>query len=134
MIAAGRAEYVLCLQSDATELFVDAVAMGAEADSDPQFEGPYGPTIPSLYAQAAYRYFHEYGVTEKDLADVAVANQRWGVHHPHAAKARLGEIDREKVLASPYVATPLRRWMCSTWGGGTGGALVVTSPDEAKTA
>lgn len=132
MIAAGRAEYVLCLQSDATELFVDAVAMGAEADSDPQFEVPYGPTIPSLYAQAACRYVHEFGLTEADLADVAVANQRWGAHHPHAAKAKHGEIDREKVLSSPYVATPLRRWMCSTWGGGTGGALVVTSPERAR--
>jgi acetyl-CoA acetyltransferase len=132
MIAAGRADYVLCLQSDATELFVDAVAMGAEADADPQFEIPYGPTIPSLYAQAARRYFHEFGLTEEDLADVAIANQRWGVHHPHAAKARFGEIDRAKVMASPYVASPLRRWMCSTWGGGTGGALVVTSPENAR--
>lgn len=134
MIAAGQAEYVLCLQSDATELFVDAVAMGAEADADPQYEVVYGPTIPSLYAQAACRYFHEYGITEEDLADVAIANQRWGMHHPHAAKARFGEIDRAKVLASPYVSTPLRRWMCSTWGGGTGGALVVTSPEKARAA
>jgi acetyl-CoA acetyltransferase len=134
MIAAGQAEYVLCLQSDATELFVDAVAMGAEADADPQFEVPYGPIIPALYGQAACRYLHEFGLTEADLAEVAVANQRWGVHHPHAAKARFGEIDRETVLASPYVATPLRRWMCSTWGGGTGGALVVTSPERAKAA
>jgi acetyl-CoA acetyltransferase len=132
MIAAGTAEYVLCLQSDATQLFVDAVAMGAEADADPQFEVPYGPTIPALYAQAARRYFHEFGLTEGDLADVAVANQRWGAHHPHAAKAKHGEIDRAKVLASPYVATPLRRWMCSTWGGGTGGALIVTSPERAR--
>ncbi|CAL8480183.1 thiolase family protein [Caballeronia sp. S22] len=134
MIAAGRAEYVLCLQSDATELFVDAVAMGAEADADPQFEIPYGPTIPALYAQAACRYFHEFGITEDDLADVVIANQRWGRHHPHAAKAKFGEIDRAKVLSSPYVASPLRRWMCSTWGGGTGGALVVTSPDNVKDA
>ncbi|MET7511824.1 thiolase family protein [Streptomyces albidoflavus] len=132
MIAAGAAEYVLCLQSDATQLFVDAVAMGAEADADPQFEVPYGPTIPALYAQAAHRYFHEFGLTEADLADVAVANQRWGAGHPHAAKRKHGEIDRAKVLASPYVATPLRRWMCSTWGGGTGGALVVTSPEKAR--
>lgn len=134
MIAAGRADYVLCLQSDATELFVDAVAMGAEADADPQFEIPYGPTIPALYAQAACRYFHEFGLGEEDLADVAIANQRWGVHHPHAAKRRFGEVDRAKVLVSPHVATPLRRWMCSTWGGGTGGALVVTSVDRARTA
>ncbi|MYV97803.1 thiolase family protein [Streptomyces sp. SID3343] len=132
MIAAGAAEYVLCLQSDATQLFVDAVAMGAEADADPQYEVPYGPTIPALYAQAAHRYFHEFGLTEKDLADVAVANQRWGAHHPHAAKRKHGEIDRATVMASPYVATPLRRWMCSTWGGGTGGALIVTSPEKAR--
>lgn len=132
MIVAGQADYVLCLQSDATELFVDAVAMGAEADADPQFEIPYGPTIPALYAQAACRYFHEFGLGEEDLADVAIANQRWGMHHPHAAKGRHGEVDRAKVLGSPYVATPLRRWMCSTWGGGTGGALVLTSPERAK--
>lgn len=132
MIAAGRADYVLCLQSDATELFVDAVAMGAEADADPQFEIPYGPIIPALYGIAAQRYFHEFGITEADLAEVAIANQRWGVRHPHAAKARFGEVDRETVLASPYVATPLRRWMCSTWGGGTGGALVVTSMEKAR--
>jgi acetyl-CoA acetyltransferase len=122
------------MQADATELFVDAVAMGAESDADPQFEVPYGPTIPSLYAQAACRYFHDFGITEEDLADVAIANQRWGARHPHAAKAKFGEIDRAKVLASPYVSTPLRRWMCSTWGGGTGGALVVTSVENAKAA
>lgn len=134
MIAAGRADYVLCLQSDATELFVDAVAMGAEADADPQFELPYGPTIPSLYAQAACRYLHEFGITESDLADVVIANQRWAAQHPHAAKRRFGEVVREQVLASPYVSSPLRRWMCSTWGGGTGGALVVTSVEKAKAA
>lgn len=134
MIAAGRAEYVLCLQSDATELFVDAVAMGAEADADPQFEIPYGPTIPSLYAQAARRYLHEFGLTETDLADVAIANQRWGAGHPRATKRKYGEIDRETVLTSPYIATPLRLWMCSRWGGGTGGALVVTSPERAREA
>jgi acetyl-CoA acetyltransferase len=132
MIAAGKAEYVVCLQSDATELFVDAVAMGAEADADPQFEVPYGPTIPSLYGQAATRYLHEYGLREEDLADVVIANQRWAVKHPHAAKARFGEVDRAKIMASPYVASPLRRWMCSTWGGGTGGALVVTSVANAR--
>ncbi|ALJ22165.1 thiolase family protein [Microbacterium sp. No. 7] len=132
MIAAGKAEYVLCVQSDATELFVDALAMGASADADPQFEVPYGPTIPTLYGMAAHRYLHEYDLTEADLADVAVANQRWGAYHPHAVKARYGEIDRETVLASPYIASPLRLWMCSRWGGGTGGAVVVTSVENAR--
>ncbi|MBZ0325616.1 MAG: thiolase family protein [Alphaproteobacteria bacterium] len=133
-IATGRADYVLCVQSDATSLFIDTVAVGAATDADPQYEYPFGPIIPALYGQSARRYFHEFGLTENDLADIAVSHQKWGAHHPHAAKAKFGEVDREKVLASPYVATPLRRWMCSTWGGGTAGAFVVTSVENAKKA
>ncbi|MFT3660480.1 MAG: thiolase family protein [Gordonia sp. (in: high G+C Gram-positive bacteria)] len=132
MIRAGRAEYVVCLQSDATELFVDALAMGAQADADPQYEVPYGPTIPALYGQAASRYLHEFGLAEADLAQVPIANQKWGVRHPRAVKARFGEIDVEQVLASPYVASPLRLWMCSRWAGGTAGAVVLTAPDNVR--
>jgi len=131
-IATGQADYVLCLQSDATALFIDTVAVGAATDADPQFEYPFGPIIPALYGQVACRYMHEYGVTEDDFADIAVTQQDWGRHHPHAAKAKFGEIDRDTVLSSPYVATPLRRWMCSTWGGGTAGAFIVTSVEKAK--
>ncbi|MDP3909531.1 MAG: thiolase family protein [Gemmatimonadales bacterium] len=131
-IATGLAEYVLCVQSDATPLFIDTVAVGAATDADPQFEYPYGPTIPALYAQIACRYMHEFGVTEEDFARVAVQHQAWGVHHPKAAKRRFGPITVETVLASPYVATPLRRWMCATWGpGGTAGAFIVTSAARA---
>ncbi|MDP6345460.1 MAG: thiolase family protein, partial [Alphaproteobacteria bacterium] len=133
-IAAGMADYVLCLQSDATALFIDTVAVGAATDADPQFEYPFGPIIPALYGQVARRYMHEYDLSEEDFADVAVAQQEWGRRHPHAAKARFGAIDRADVLASPYVATPLRRWMCSTWGGGTAGAFIVTSVENARQA
>ena len=132
-VTTGLVDYVLCLQSDATPLFIDTTAVGAAMDADPQFEYPYGPLIPALYAQAACRYMHEYGVGEAQLARVAVAHQEWAVHHPWAAKRKKGRITVETVLASPYVATPLRLWDCATWGpGGTAGAFVVTTAERAE--
>jgi len=131
-VEAGLADYVLCLQADAIPLFVDAVAMGASLDTCPQFEYPYGATIPSVYAQLACRYMHEFGVTERDFAEVAILHQEWAVHHPYAAKRKFGLIDVDTVMTSPYVAWPLRRFMCATWGpGGTAGAFVVTSAKRA---
>ena len=132
-VVSGVAEYVLCVQSDATPLFIDTTAVGAASDADPQFEYPYGPLIPALYAQAACRYMHEYGITPAQMARVAVAHQDWAVHHPHAAKRAKGRITVETVLASPYVATPFRLWDCATWGpGGTAGAFVVTTAERAR--
>ena len=122
-IAAGVADYVLCVQSDAVELFIDATAVGAATDACPQFEFPYGPTIPTIYAQLACRYMHEFGVTEEDFAEVAVQRQEWAVHHPKAAKRKHGLITVEDVMRSPYISTPLRRWMCATWGPGAPPAL-----------
>lgn len=134
-IASGVADYVLCVQSDAVELFIDATAVGAATDACPQFEFPYGPTIPTIYAQLACRYMHEFGVTEEDFAEVAVQRQEWAVHHPKAAKRRHGLITVDDVMRSPYISSPLRRWMCATWGpGGTAGAFVVTSVERARQA
>lgn len=135
LLKAGRADHILCLEADASPLFVDAVAIGAEVDADPQFERPHGPTIPSLYAQSACRYMHEFGVSEADFAEVAVQHQEWGRQHPKAAKRKYGSISVEQVLESPYVASPLRRWMCATWGpGGTAGAFVLTHAERARDA
>jgi len=132
-IETGDAEYVLCVQSDATPLFIDTVAVGVATDACPQFEFPYGPLIPTLYGQVASRYMHEFGVTEEDFAEVAVQHQDWGHRHPHAAKRKYGKIDLETVMSSPYISTPLRRWMCATWGpGGTAGAFIVTTAENAQ--
>ncbi len=134
-IAAGVADYVLCVQADAVQLFIDATAVGAATDACPQFEFPYGPTIPTIYAQLACRYMHEFGVTEEDFAEVAVQRQEWAVHHPKAAKRKHGLITVEDVMKSPYISSPLRRWMCATWGpGGTAGAFIVTSVERAAKA
>ncbi len=132
-VATGIADYVLCLQSDATPLFLDTTSFGASMDADPQFEFPYGPLIAALYAQAACRYMHEYGITHEQLARVAVCHQNWAVHHPYAVKAKKGKITVDTVLNSPWVATPLHLWNCAAWGpGGTAGAFIVTSAERAE--
>ncbi|MBI2964044.1 MAG: thiolase family protein [Deltaproteobacteria bacterium] len=133
LVTSGFADYVLCLQSDAMPLFQDTTAFGAAMDADPQFERPYGPLIASLYAQAACRYMHEYGISEQQMARVAVAHQDWAVHHPYATKRAKGKITVQTVLDSPYVATPLHYWNCAAWGpGGTAGAFIVTTAERAE--
>ena len=128
----GIVRNVLCIGVDSNE-FSD-VRMGvAEVDTDPEFEAPYGPMVPTIYAQVACRLMHEYGVTEADLAAVSVECQNWAVHHPKAAKRSKGRITVEDVLASRVISWPLRLWNCATWGPpGTAGAMIVTRSENAR--
>ncbi len=65
-----------------------------------------GVTAPSQYALLAQRYLHETGLTERDLAEIAVKNHRNGANNPRAQFKR--EVDVETVLESDYVARPLK--------------------------
>ena len=132
-VISGLLDYVVCVSADAAPLFIDPVYDVPTLDCDPQFEYPYGPLIPAIYAQAACRYMHEYGITEEQMAKVAVCHQNWAVHHPKAAKGKKGPITVADVLNSRMIASPLRAWNCATWGpGGTGGALVITTAERAR--
>ncbi len=131
-VEAGIVRNVLCIAVDSNE-FSD-VRMGvAEIDTDPEFEAPYGPMIPTIYAQVACRLMHEYGITEEDMSAVAVECQNWGIHHPKAAKRGKGPITIEDVLKSRIISWPLRIWHCATWGPpGTAGAMIVTKSENAR--
>lgn len=132
-VNAGLARFVLCIGSDTSE-FLDVRSYIAGLDTDPEFETPYQPVIPSIYAQVACRLMHEYGLSEEDFAAVSVECQNWGVHHPHAAKAAKGLITVDDVLNSRLISTPLRLWNCAQFGpGGTAGAMIVTTAEIAKT-
>ena len=50
----------------------------------PEFEQPYGISVPAAYALVAQRYMHEYGVTDEQLAAIAVTAARACRLHPHA--------------------------------------------------
>ncbi len=126
-------DYALCVTGEASPTWIDMIAGSANWEADLQFEAPYGPTTPALYAQSACRYMHEYGITPEQMARVAVENRRWALHHPHAAMRDKGPLTIEQVLRSPMIASPLRRLDCAAWfPGGIASAALVTRAEIAK--
>jgi acetyl-CoA acetyltransferase len=80
-------------------------------------------TIPVL------RYMKECGVTEEDLAEVAVVQREYAAKNPNANQKE--PITVEDVLNSRMIAYPFRLLMCCLVTDGAG-ALILTSADRAK--
>lgn len=76
----------------------------------PDYEVPFGATIPAYYGLLASRYLHEYAVSEADLAEFAVLMRRHAGTHP-AAHLREA-ITVTEVLASKTIAAPLKLLDC----------------------
>lgn len=93
-----------------------------------EFEVPYGAFVPPVYALTATRCMHELGITERQLAAVAVTQRTHATAHPGAAMR--DPLDIGTVLASPVIASPLHRYDCCLVTD-FGGALLVTSADRA---
>jgi acetyl-CoA acetyltransferase len=72
----------------------------------------------------------KYGTTEEQMAHVAVKNHRHGTLNPKAQFQK--EITVEQVLASPYVADPLKLYDCCPFTDG-GAAVVLASEEVART-
>lgn len=84
---------------------------------------------PGAYAMAARRHMHEYGTTEEQLAEIAVATREWAAMNPKAAQRE--PITVEDVLESRQIAEPFNLLDCCLVSDG-GGAVVLVS--EAKAA
>jgi acetyl-CoA acetyltransferase len=95
----------------------------------PEFELPYGVSIPAFYAMIARRHMHDFGTTPEQLARVAVAMRRHAARNPFARYR--DEITVADVIASPMISDPLHRLDCCVTTDG-GGALVVTSLERAR--
>ncbi len=132
-LEAGVIDYALVVTNEASGLWMDQVGSNASWEGDLQFEAPYGSTTPSLYAQFACRYMHEYGVTAEQCARSAVENRRWALEHPHAAMRSKGAISVDDVVNSRMIASPLHLLDCAVWyPGGIATAIVLTRADVAK--
>lgn len=94
------------------------------------FELPYGPMVTNLYAMAAMRHMYEYGTTSEQLAWIKVAASHHAQHNEHAMLRDVVTV--EDVVNSPMISDPLHRLDCCVISDG-GGALVVVSPEIAKT-
>ena len=88
-----------------------------------------GSTAPGLFALAATRYMHEYGLKRETLAKVAVKNHKNGSLN---AKAHLQkEVTIEAVLSAPIVAYPFGLYDCCPTTDGAAAAIVCRA-DRAK--
>jgi acetyl-CoA C-acetyltransferase len=97
--------------------------------SDYPFEQWHGITFPALFALMATAHMHEYGTTERQMAQVAVKNHYHGSLNPKAQMQK--EITLENALASRVVASPLKLYDCSLITDGAS-CVVLTKPDLAK--
>lgn len=132
-VQTGVVDYALCCSGCTGHQWTDLVKVNASIESDLQFEAPYGPTTPSLYAQWAQRYMYEFDIKPEDLAIIAVENRRWALDHPGAAMRSKGPITVQDVVNSRMLASPIHLLDSSTWfKGGFGTAVVIARADNAS--
>src|ERR1700742_1823374 len=93
-----------------------------------QFEIPYGPMgPPTLFTIPVLRYLKTYGVTQEQLAMVAVIQREWAAKNPRATFRDPVTVD--DVLSSRMIAYPFRLLMCCLVTDG-GGALILTAAER----
>ncbi len=127
----GLCKTVLITHGESGRSRVGAGGFGRNASSlMGQFEMPYGVTSPpTMFTIPVLRYLKTYGLTEEDLAWVAVIQREWAAKNPRASFK--DPISVDDVLNSAMIAWPFRMLMCCLVTDG-GGALILTSADRAK--
>jgi len=130
-IRSGVCDYVVVAggESEGTAGRDSSLTKKAER-RDREFEAPFGTLVAATFALFARKYMNDYGATEEDLAEPALAARAWANLHPKAQMGRV-HISMEDVLSSPMIASPLRRLNCSLVSDGAT-AMVVTSLDRAR--
>ena len=96
---------------------------------DPYVLGPLWPDAVSLAALQARVWLERTGRSERDLAEVAARSRRDARGNPCATLA--GEYEIDKLLAEPYLASPLRRHDCAPISDGAA-AIVLAAGERAR--
>lgn len=130
-IRSGLCRTVLVTHGESGRSGVGRGRRGRDASSPAgQFELPYGPMgATTLFTIPALRYMKEYGVSEEQLAMVAVVQREWAAGNPRASHREPITVD--DVLGSRMIAWPFRKLQCCLVTDG-GGALVLTSAERAR--
>jgi acetyl-CoA acetyltransferase len=125
-IAAGLCETVVISMADSLRSGLtreQAMAMQS-ATGHPQFEIPYGPTVPAYYALIARAHMDRFGTTSEQLAAVAVSARSYASQRPGAQMTET--ITVSDVMESRMIADPLHLLDCSLVSDG-GAAIILTS-------
>ena len=128
-IATGMCDTVLISMADSlrTGLSREQAMTLQSSTGHPQFEIPYGATVPAYYALIACAHRDAYGTTPEQLAAVAVSTRQHAARNP---KAQMREIiSVEDVLSSRMIADPLHLLDCSLVSDG-GAAVILTSAER----
>ncbi len=130
-ISAGLCKTVLITHGESGRSRVGALPRTIPPSSlQGQFEAPYGIFgPPSQFTIPVLRFLKDRGMTEEQLAMVAVVQREWAAKNPRALYKN--PITVADVLASRMIAYPFRILQCCVVTDG-GGALILTSADRAK--
>ncbi|MDG1840262.1 MAG: thiolase family protein [Dehalococcoidia bacterium] len=99
----------------------------ARPRGDDALAGLFG--APSSYAMVAKRHMHEYGTTNEQLANVAIAHRTHANMNPNAQFQELFTVD--DYMSSRWVAEPFRLLDCCPVSDG-GAAYIITTEEKAK--
>ncbi|EED36743.1 thiolase [Luminiphilus syltensis NOR5-1B] len=130
-IQAGTAGTVVMVMADSLRsgLTRDQAMRLQSSTGHPDFEQPYGPTVPAYYALIAQAHMATFGTTPEQLARVAVDTRAHAARNETAQMRDLITVD--DVLNSRPIADPLRLLECSLVSDG-GAAVVLTSAERAR--
>lgn len=129
-IATGMADIIVISMADSMRsgLSREQALQVQASTGHPEFEQPYGTTVPAYYALIAQAHMAEFGTTQEQLAGIAVSTRQHAARNPAAQMRELITID--DVLASRMIADPLHLLDCSLVSDG-GSAIVMCSAERA---
>ena len=130
-IVTGAADTILVSMADSLRSFMsrEQAMLVQSSTGHPQFEQPYGPTVPAYYALVGRAHMAEFGTTPEQFAEVAVSCRAHAALNPTAQMRE--PITVADVLASRMIADPLHLLDCSLVSDG-GAAVIVTSAERAR--
>lgn len=122
-VAAGACDVVLTAGADKVGECGDSQTV-LNKIWDPIYERPLPQGTITMLAMSGIRYAHKYGMNEEDMARVVVKNRRHASLNPNAHLRK--EVTVEDVMASRYIAWPIKLMDCCPQSSG-GGAMVLAS-------
>ena len=125
-VAAGAYDMVLVLGVEKLTKFGGGTLPLERED----FEVTHGLVMPALYGMRARRYMHDYGLTEKQLAGVAVKAHLHGSRNPDAQYRN--EVTVDEVMSARPIADPFTLLHCCPSGDGAAAAIVCSTKTARK--
>ncbi|QQS38842.1 thiolase domain-containing protein [Candidatus Woesebacteria bacterium] len=113
-----------------TDLSTPDITAALMQASDDEVESFYGANFAGLYALMATVYMDKYGLTQKDLATIAVKNHHNARLNPNAHFHNSITVD--DVLNSAPVASPLKLFDCSPISDGAAAVILTSETNVVK--